>query len=234
MRLQLPSFSRHVTQQPFVLATGLAAFVHSTWALGTLFAGKQPDAAFNWQFAGWIVPAALIAFALDVGQIATAAEIRAGQRTRGKYNTFIIFAIATYYLQWVYMANHMPALELAPGISDRWKDVPQIMQEAAIWIIPALLPLSTALYTLNSPDQVTKSASGEAASEPTNALIAAETTHFEQAVRGEVLDPTLFTATCPHCEWSQQYDTKQKASSALSAHQRACEYAIDYSSNGHH
>lgn len=222
---------KHITGQPFVVATGLAAFIHSTWALGTLFAGKQPDAAASWEFAGWIIPAALIAFALDVGQIATAAEIRAGQRTTGKFTTFIIFAVSTYYLQWVYMANHMPALELAPGVAERWKDAPQIMHEAALWIIPALLPLSTALYTLSTSKI---SVSENATHTPTNTLIAAETTHSEQAVHGEVLNPTLYTATCPHCEWSKQYDTKQKASSAMSSHQRTCEYAIQYSSNGHH
>lgn len=226
---------KHITEQPFVVATGLAAFLHSTWALGTLFAGKQPDADFNWQFAGWIIPAALIAFALDVGQIATAAEIRAGQRTTGKFTTFIIFAVSTYYLQWVYMANHMPALELAPGVAERWKDAPQIIHDLALWIIPALLPLSTALYTLSSADPGTQiSASEYVANIPTNALIAAETTHFEQEVHGEVLDPTLFSATCPHCEWSKQYDTKQKAESAMSAHLRRCQYAHQYSPNGHH
>lgn len=143
------NFLRHLWQQPFVASTGLAAFVHSTWALGTLFAGKQPDAALNWQFVGWIVPAALIAFALDVGQVATAAEIRAGQRTRAKFATFIIFAIATYYLQWLYMAHHMPSLKLSPGVQT-WAGLPILMRDAAIWIIPALLPLSTALYTLST------------------------------------------------------------------------------------
>ena len=33
--------SKHLTEQPFILATGLAALVHSTWSLGTLFTGAQ-------------------------------------------------------------------------------------------------------------------------------------------------------------------------------------------------
>lgn len=70
---------KHITGQPFIFATGLAALVHSTWALGTLFAGEQPDSNDPLQFAFWLLPALLIAFALDVGQIATSAEIRAGQ-----------------------------------------------------------------------------------------------------------------------------------------------------------
>src|ERR1044071_5161041 len=96
---------RHIVAQPFVFATGLAALIRSTWALGTLFSGPQPE---GWALLGWLIPAFLIAFSLDVGQIVTSAEIRAGQRTKAKYATFAVFSLATYYLQWTYIAAHMP------------------------------------------------------------------------------------------------------------------------------
>jgi len=143
---------KHVTEQPFVFATGLAALVHSTWSLGTLFAGTQPSTANPLQFAFWLVPALLISFALDVGQIATSAEIRSGQRTVTKYITFGVFALATYYLQWLYIAHHMPELALASGVRDTWASGATILRDAAVWIIPALLPLSTLLYTLSTTD----------------------------------------------------------------------------------
>src|SRR5690606_34049346 len=106
------SFIGHALRQPFIFATGLAALMHSTWSLGTLFAGVSPEVAPTLEYAGWIAPAVLIAFALDVGQIVTSAELRAGERTLAKYATFGIFAAATYYLQWLYIVHHMPALDL--------------------------------------------------------------------------------------------------------------------------
>lgn len=145
---------KHILQQPFVAATGLAALVHSTWALGTLFAGEQPD---GWHLLGWLLPALLIAFALDVGQISTSAEIREHGLTWTRGITFVVFAGATYYLQWLYIAHHMPALALAPGVRETWSDFATVMRDAAVWVIPALLPLSTLLYTFSGG----KTAAGE-------------------------------------------------------------------------
>src|ERR1041385_1447604 len=112
--------AKHFTQQPFVFATGLAALIHSTWSLGTFFSGEQPTELVH--LIMWLIPALLIAFSLDVGQIVTSAEIRAGQRSRSKYLTFAVFAGATYFLQFVYMASHMPQIALAPGIRSEWGD----------------------------------------------------------------------------------------------------------------
>lgn len=137
---------KHMIGQPFVFATGLAALVHSTWALGTLFAGSQP---VGWALLGWLVPALLIAFALDVGQIVTSNEIRAHGLTAARGVTFVVFAGATYYLQWLYIAHHMPALELAAGVRESWAGAATLLRDAAVWIIPALLPLSTLLYTFS-------------------------------------------------------------------------------------
>jgi hypothetical protein len=139
-------FLRHFTGQPFVIATGFAALVHSTWALGTLFSGVQPE---GWHLVGWLIPALLIAFALDVGQIATSNEIRKHGLTVGRGVTFFVFAVATYYLQWLYIAHHMPALDIAAGVSATAKATAISMRDAALWVIPALLPLSTLLYTFS-------------------------------------------------------------------------------------
>lgn len=140
-------FLKHLFENPFITATGAAALVHSTWALATLFAGEQPGG--GWALAGWLIPALLIAFALDVGQIATSAEIREHGLSAARAVTFIVFSAATYYLQWLYIAHHMPALELAAGISEIAKGTATYMRDAALWLIPALLPLSTLLYTFS-------------------------------------------------------------------------------------
>lgn len=139
---------KHLREQRFVLATGMAALIHSTWSLGTFFGGLQPE---GWHLIGWIIPAFLIAFALDVGQIATSQEIRRHGMTLARGVTFLIFALATYYLQWLYIAHHIPVLELSPGISPTMRDTALALRDLAIWIIPAFLPLSTILYTFSTP-----------------------------------------------------------------------------------
>jgi len=156
-------FLRHSMQQPFVFATGLAALVHRPWALGTLFAGQQPE---GWHLLGWLAPALLIAFALDVGQIVTSAEIRAHGLTIRRGVTFLVFAFATYYLQWLYIAHHMPALQLAEGISPMAKSTATYMRDAALWIIPALLPLSTLLYTFSGQPERQQSVTDTPTPEP--------------------------------------------------------------------
>lgn len=142
---------KHLMQQPFVAATGVAALVHSTWSLGTFFSGVQPDSTFH--LIGWLIPALLIAFSLDVGQIVTSHEIRESGLTVARGITFTVFALATYYLQWLYMAHHMPQLPLSSGISIHMQEAALALRDMAIWIIPALMPASTLLYTFSSDRQ---------------------------------------------------------------------------------
>lgn len=135
-------------EHKFIAATGVSALIHSTWAIGTLFAGLQPAAPL--ELVGWLVPAFLIAFALDMGQIATSSEIRRDGLTLSRGLTFVVFAVATYYCQWIYMVHHMPALPIAPGVSEIAKSTAIYMRDAALWGLPALLPLSTLLYTFSN------------------------------------------------------------------------------------
>lgn len=155
---------QHAIAQPFISATGFAALVHSTWTLGTLFSGPQPASPaigadttawliFILQTAAWHIPAFAIAFALDVGQIVTSHDIRralaTGQKPTRKYATFGVFAVATYYLQWMYCAHHFPLLDLGAGVSDLHTHAAYTLRDLGVWIIPALLPLSTFMYTFS-------------------------------------------------------------------------------------
>jgi len=150
------NYLKHIWQSPLIFATGLAALVHSTWALGTMFSGEQPAIEsitnqIGWvHFAGWLIPALLIAFALDIGQIITLHEIRTMGMTKARAITFVVFALATYYLQWLYMAHHMPLVELAEGISSIHRDAALWLRNMGLWLIPSLLPLSTLLYTFST------------------------------------------------------------------------------------
>lgn len=163
---QKQSLRTHLTDQPFIVATGVAAFAHSTWTLGTWFAGMQPVVTANLLDGGingawvaqslhllfWLLPAAAIAFALDVGQIATSRDIQRGQRSFAKYATFAVFAVATYYLQWLYLAHHMPVVSMSAGIRPDMLEFVLMMRDLSIWFIPLLLPLSTLLYTFSHAD----------------------------------------------------------------------------------
>lgn len=134
-------------EHKFIAATGVSALIHSTWTLGTLFSGEQPSGL---QLVGWLIPAFLIAFALDMGQIATSAEIRHNGLTKSRALTFVVFALATYYCQWIYMAHHMPALAIAAGVSEVHRQLAVSMRDLALWVIPAFLPISTVLYTFSN------------------------------------------------------------------------------------
>lgn len=209
---------KHFTQQPFVFATGLAALVHSTWSLGTLFAGQEPP-QFTVTWFAWLSPALLIAFALDIGQIVTSAEIRSGQRTRVKYATFSCFAVATYYLQWLYIAHHMPNLALAAGVREEWYGAATLLRDAAIWFIPALLPLSTLLYTFShsSPSQLASKPDV-----PTAGQIESPKPDVSMAVQ-IVGDNKVYPFTCEDCgDFIGVYPSGIAKAQAKRAHGKHC------------
>lgn len=222
-------FMKHATHQPFIAATGAAALVHSTWALAVLFSGEPPawdhTSLSSWaKWVYWLVPALLIAFALDVGQIATSAEIRAGERTPSKYVTFVVFSLATYYLQWIYIAHHMPALELGPGVYQEGMAARVVLmtRNAAIWIIPAFLPLSTTMYTLSgeASARVTERATVQA---PPAVTIETSAVTGGSSLMIEAPDDTgEHIAECEHCGWTKAYDNEDSAKRGLAAHSRYC------------
>lgn len=229
---------KHMVEMPFVAATGAAALVHSTWALGTLFAGEQPESVLH--LIGWLIPALLIAFALDVGQIATAAEIRSHGLTATRGITFVVFALATYYLQWLYIVHHMPSLALSEGVRASWGATATWLRDAAVWFIPALLPLSTLLYTFSGTDEKRhKKPVGESVqvAAPTAPELP-ENVPIEDEKLADVLqqleedtqpiEVDVYTAVCEDCGWTKDYTSQSSADSGLRTHQtRHCpEYAM--------
>lgn len=228
----------HIASQPFVFTTGLAALAHSTWALATLFAGEEPI-QFTVAWFAWLIPALLIAFALDVGQIVTSAEIRAGQKRTVKYVTFAVFALATYFLQWLYMVHHVPALELSDGVRSEWSFAVTLIRDCSIWVIPALLPLSTLLYTFSTEHPTiahethtiaVQMPTLEGQSHDTQQTIITE----EQQHDEPVLVATMpITATCEKCGWTRNYTSELSAQRGLAGHKcKANDY--NYKQNGHY
>lgn len=251
---------KHIAQQPFVAATALAALMHSTWSLGTLFAGTQPEAGVTVAFIGWIVPALLIAFALDIGMLATATDIRNGQRSKAKYATFGILSVSMFYMQWIYIAHHMPQLALGEGVSAAAMPFATGLRDAALWVIPSLLPLSTLLYTFSTGNTSAISANGDTpaiqveapavanlpaatdaeATQEAPALAAPRTSangtpNGRKSTNGKtqtVKAEGAFAISCPACEWQGSYQTERSATNALLAHKKHCTGA-HVSANGH-
>lgn len=220
---------KHLLDNPFVFATGLAALIHSTWSAATFFGGQQPE---GWQVVGWLTPALLIAFALDIGQIVTSHDIRVHGLTWQRGVTFVVFAIATYYLQWLYTSHHMPALALAAGVRSEWSSFAGVMSDAAMWVIPALLPLSTLLYTFSGQrapvigtPAINTEASITAMPAPGVPLIrVAELPRLELPTEAQLPLPepapaALHEAVCPACGWTKDgYGSADLAARALRVH----------------
>lgn len=209
------NFLKHMTENLFITFTGIAALVHSTWSLGTLFSGEMPQND-NWGLIAWGLPAFFVAFAMDIGQISTSADIRHKGLTLRRGITFFVFAVATYYLQFLYIAHHMPALAIAEGVSEWHSSAVVTARDGAIWLLPLLLPLATMLYTISDGDEKPK----EKEQAPTT-LIEEKSIEIKAPIILEqetVIEPSA-TAFCEDCGWTKSYDTSAQAARGLNTHQ---------------
>ncbi len=219
-------FLKHMSENLFITFTGIAALVHSTWSLGTMFSGQAP-AWPSWDFIAWVLPAFFVAFAMDIGQISTSAAIRHNGLTWQRGVTFFVFALATYYLQFLYIAHHLPLLALAAGISETHRDLVKTSVDAAIWILPLFLPLSTMLYTISDGDkkEQTKAHEPEILIEnPKNEqLLITDENLRENAdfsiLSEERIHEPKYIAECQHCSWKKEYESAKSADRALRTHQ---------------
>lgn len=208
------NFLKHMTENLFITFTGIAALVHSTWSLGTMFSGVMPES--DWvKLAWWGVPAFFVAFAMDIGQISTSADIRHKGLTWQRGLTFFVFAIATYYLQFLYIAHHMPALEIASGVSDfhRWTVV--TARDASIWILPLLLPLATMLYTISDGDSQ-KEAKEKRHEKPIEAKENVLPANLNEIP--EIIQEPVYVAFCEDCQWTKEYESADSMNRGLNTH----------------
>jgi hypothetical protein len=152
----------------FIFAVAAAMFIHSTWSINTIFGGLSPALESDTvRYILWVIPGMLLAFAIDIGQISTSIRITQSRTTTQRIGlgiTFIVLALAGYYLQWFHLIHHMPKLAFGEGLSIPTRESVVAARDAAIFIIPALLPISMILYTLsNIGEQVIQREAVEAA-----------------------------------------------------------------------
>lgn len=213
----------------FVIATGFAALTHSTWTLSTAFGGIEPQ-QFSQAWWYWLIPGLLLAFAFDAGQIAISVELRNGERTKPKYFAFGVIAIATYYLQWWYLAHHLPLVTLAEGLRADWKPFASFMGDAIVWIAPGMLPLATMLYTWSyaAPKRrpIAKQTAKPMQNEQSEMPILPSQKPIA-ALPSPLPDGEIWIAECPACGWTKPCDSKRRMINALNAHKRFCPANVD-------
>lgn len=218
-------FLKHMSENLFITFTGIAALVHSTWSLGTMFSGVAP-AWPSWDYMAWVLPAFFVAFAMDIGQISTSAAIRHNGLTWQRGVTFFVFALATYYLQFLYIAHHLPLMELAKGISESHKETVQVSVDAAIWILPLFLPLATMLYTisdgdvkqqpnLHEPEPLTEKPKND---EQIFTEVKERDIEASVMLAEEIIQEPVYLVMCEDCGWSREYDDEKAANRGMRTH----------------
>lgn len=246
MQDQYTSIWSFLLRHIFVLSTGFAALLHSTWSLATLFNGLEPQQGTQAWWA-WAIPAFAIAFSIDAGQIAISVELRSGERTRWKYIAFCILASATYFLQWMYLIAHVPLIQLGTGVALQHATLVSAIRDFAIWIVPGLLPISTVLYTFGYAPVRRAKVATKPMQAPTNGVQPTiSQAPIANANADAIVAPTpplallespnpsasavAFPIACPDCNWHGSYATQRSATNALTAHRRQCAVS---SANGH-
>lgn len=205
-----------VAKHAFVIATGVAALVHSTWTLATIFNGPEP-AIRDLHWITWVAAAFLFAFSIDVGQIAISVELRAGERTRWKFIAFATLAGLTYFFQWWYVAMHLPDMPLAAGVRAEWRGVATFIRDAALWVVPGALPLATTIYTFSyAKPKIVRTAKG-ASAQTQKAIVSVP----QPASDITIELPEKVIAICDVCgQEVGTYTNNRSASAAISAHKR--------------
>lgn len=239
---------KYYTRHKFIFAAGLAAFIHSTWSFAVIMSGALPTlptygeswthfAEFGLTLVYKLLPAALMAYAIDVGQIEAAEKIREGNNSYTNLFAFTITALFTFYLQFLFMIHHMPSLVVSPGAAPAAATFGVHVRDAAIWVMPALLPLSLIIRMTSDAEAQPrpKILDGDYTEAP-------ETSEsLELQVRGGsmlAIDQKslqdAFPAACPYCEWEDEYLTSKDATFALNQHVLASHSTTVEKSNGHH
>lgn len=231
-------FALWVAHHAFIVAVGFTALMHSTWTLATIFNGIEPkQLTLDW-FA-WVIPAFAFAFSIDVGQIATSVDIRNGERTPAKYATFAVLAIITYYLQWWYLAAHIPMVALAQGVAESYLGHATSLRDFALWIVPAALPVSTLLYTFSyaKPKRTAQTANrAQTTAKPvqnqaTSGAMPEQIHAIAQPTVAALPEPTMqavFIAKCERCgKELGPCETERQRINKLNAHQRFCSANVE-------
>lgn len=143
---------RHFKEQPFIVLVAFAALPHTVWTIGTYTAGIQPEAFGDWsnlvRAVAWLLPPLAFGIAFDIGQVVTAGEIRNGNRSQWLVRTFYALSVFSYISQLLYAMHHYPKLDIGNGAAPLVTSIGSFISQCAVFVLPALLPAATVLYTM--------------------------------------------------------------------------------------
>lgn len=196
---------RHVFAQPFLVAVSLAAAIHSSWSFSTLFTGLEPHPQFSASWFSWIVPGVMLAFSVDIGLLSLANQIRLGNRTRGRLLAFAVLCVAMGFLQFLYIAAHMPEVHLGAGVRGDWVGLVSLLRDASIWVLPMLLPTALILFAF---------------SEETVVHANMTSTSLVPSTQVTVEKTRAISMVCPECSWSAIFPSQAAAVQGLIDHRR--------------
>lgn len=209
----------------FIILTGLAALPHSIWSASTIMQGVEPGfptlAWVAWAFSGF-----LLGLAIDAGQIAISIQIARGERHWMRFVAFGALTLITFYLQWYYASAHVPLTQLGPGMNGQVTPFASGLRDLGVWLVPALLPITTLIYTFGYPERKR--------SRPTATITQTKTTvKIEQpdiapvmqkgaisAAKLPAIEAGEYPIACDDCEWSGVYASQRSASNARVAHRK--------------
>lgn len=211
---------KYVIAHIFVTLAGVSSMMHNTWTMGYYFNGQQPSveniSSFIdfIHFMGWILPAFFAAFTIDVGLIVTSYEIKKDGLSFWRGLTFVSLALAAYYLQWLYLGNHMPELALSDSIVGSNRDYALLLNGAAMWILPAVLPVSIILSTFSGDNQ----------EKPRRKQHESKQVQKFEDMPLMPIEENQHIAICDVCGWqSEPKESSGKAAQSLAGHKRNCE-----------
>lgn len=232
-------FIRTLLAHVFIILTGLAALPHSVWSVSTIMQGVEP-ATFSVGWIGWAFSGFLIGLTIDVGQIAISIQIARGERNWQRFSAFGFLAALTFYLQWYYASAHVPITQLGAGMNAEAVPFAIGLRDLGVWLVPALLPITTLIYTFGYPER--KRTRATATITQTKTTVKIEQPEVSQGASQPAIARAKFTAIeagsghfakCDDCDWTGSYATPRGATNALVAHRKSRHPAEVFSPNGH-
>lgn len=217
-------FFAWLASEPFIVAIGVATWAHSAWAWSAAFGVPMRDLQFS---SNWIatllalLPGALMAFAIDVGQIHTVHEIRKGAGGYAMRIMFFVLAGATALMQWIYIVVHFPALTLGAGIRPEWEGGIRIAFDSMVFVLPILMPVAMVLYTFGAKSNVATKPQSAPLEQMQPPRIKASHNGASQGAIAQDANGE-WVKTCALCEWeSGAKPTERSATNAYNAHTRS-------------
>jgi hypothetical protein len=204
--------NRRLGIELFLACVSVAAVVHSSWSLNTYFTGPEPQVAGSIEaimaWVVWVVPGFLIAFAIDVGLLTLARQIRDGHGHWWKLAAFFVLCALMGYSQFLYIMAHLPSIPVGAGVRTDWLVSLTEVRDLVVVIYPFALPVTLILYAFSDIKAEAKPRTDSTPVTDSSIVPVSMQKH---------------PATCQDCgRLLGEYDTPLGAEMALRAHRKHC------------